>query len=85
MKRVGDDYQYIRLNQAAQALLSNNAIGKMLSAVTSSRNFVIIQENYHRAILQHGVITSIMPMLNRKCENMRHLSARLKTEMNTIF
>lgn len=53
MKRVGDDYQYIRLNQAAQVLLSNNAVGKMLSAVTSSRNFVIIQENYHRAIAQH--------------------------------
>ena len=53
MKRVGDDYQYIRLNQAAQVLLSNNTVGKMLSAVTSSRNFVIIQENYHRAIAQH--------------------------------
>jgi len=53
MKKVGDDYQYVRLNQAAQVLLSENAVGKMLSAVTSSRNFVIIQDNYHRAIALH--------------------------------
>ncbi|MEK5332881.1 diguanylate cyclase domain-containing protein [Lysinibacillus sp. FSL W8-0992] len=56
MKKVGDDYQYVRLNQAAQVLVSTNALGKMLSAVTSRRNFVIIQENYHRAIEQHQQI-----------------------------
>lgn len=50
MKRVQDDYQYIHLNQAAQTLLSKEAIGKMLSAISSSRNFAIIQENYHQAI-----------------------------------
>ncbi|MGE6514207.1 diguanylate cyclase domain-containing protein [Lysinibacillus sphaericus] len=50
MKRVEDDYQYIRLNQAAQSLLSKEAIGKMLSAISSRRNFAIIQENYHQAI-----------------------------------
>ncbi|MGE7916493.1 diguanylate cyclase domain-containing protein [Lysinibacillus xylanilyticus] len=50
MKRVGDDYQYIRLNQAARAFLSHEAIGKMLSTITSSRNFSIILENYHQAI-----------------------------------
>ncbi|QDQ03002.1 diguanylate cyclase [Lysinibacillus fusiformis] len=50
MKRVQDDYQYIRLNQTAQSLLSKEAIGKMLSAISSSRNFAIIQENYHLAI-----------------------------------
>ncbi len=56
MKKVGDDYQYVRLNQAAQVLVSESAIGRMLSAVTSRRNFVIIQENYHRAIEQHQQI-----------------------------
>ncbi len=50
MKRVEDDYQYIRLNQAAQSLLTKEAIGKMLSAIASRRNFAIIQENYHQAI-----------------------------------
>ncbi|AVK85110.1 PAS domain S-box protein [Lysinibacillus sp. B2A1] len=56
MKKVGDDYQYIRLNQAAQALLSDKAIGKMLSTVTSSRNFSIIQEYYCQAIMKHAQI-----------------------------
>ena len=53
VKKVGDDYQYIRLNQAAQDLLSNEAIGKMISTVTSKRNFLIIQKNYHEAIREH--------------------------------
>lgn len=54
MKKVGDDYQYIRLNKAARALLSHEAIGKMLSTITSSRkNFSIIQENYNQAIAKH--------------------------------
>lgn len=39
MKKVEDDYQYIRLNQAARDLLSNEAIGKMISSVTSERIF----------------------------------------------
>ncbi|MGE7942718.1 diguanylate cyclase domain-containing protein [Lysinibacillus xylanilyticus] len=56
MKRVGDDYQYIRLNQAARALLSHEAIGKMLSTCTSSRNFSIILENYHQAIAKHSQV-----------------------------
>ncbi|WP_286925261.1 MULTISPECIES: diguanylate cyclase domain-containing protein [Lysinibacillus] len=56
MKKVGDDYQYIRLNQAAQALLSDKAIGKMLSTITSSHNFSIIQEFYHQAIMKHAQI-----------------------------
>ncbi|WP_374966735.1 diguanylate cyclase domain-containing protein [Lysinibacillus sp. RS5] len=56
MKRVGDDYQYIRLNQAARALLSHEAIGKMLSTITSSRNFSIILENYHQAIAKHSQV-----------------------------
>lgn len=56
MKKVGDDYQYIRLNQAAQALLSDKAIGKMLSTVTSSRNFSIIQDYYCQAIMKHAQI-----------------------------
>ncbi|MDM5248311.1 MULTISPECIES: diguanylate cyclase [unclassified Lysinibacillus] len=56
MKKVGDDYQYIRLNQAARALLSHDAIGKMLSTLTSSRNFQIILENYHQAIEKHSQV-----------------------------
>ncbi|MFF2176286.1 diguanylate cyclase domain-containing protein [Lysinibacillus sp. NPDC058147] len=56
MKKVGDDFQYIRLNQAARALLSHEAIGKMLSTITSSRNFFIIQENYNQAITKHGQV-----------------------------
>ena len=52
-EKVGDDYQYIRLNQAAQDLLSNEAIGKMISTVTSKRNFSIIQKNYDEAIREH--------------------------------
>ena len=56
MKRVGDDYQYIRLNQAARALLSHEAIGEMLSTRTSSRNFSIILENYHQAIAKHSQV-----------------------------
>lgn len=56
MKKVGDDYQYIRLNQAAQALLSDKALGKMLSTVTSSHNFSIIQQFYHQAIMKHAQI-----------------------------
>lgn len=56
MKRVGDDYQYIRLNQAARALLSHEAIGKMLSTCTSSRNFSIILENYHQAIAKRSQV-----------------------------
>ncbi|KOP69636.1 hypothetical protein AMS59_22165 [Lysinibacillus sp. FJAT-14745] len=56
MKKVGDDYQYIRLNQAARALVSQEAIGEMLSTITSSRNFLIIQENYHQAIMKHSQV-----------------------------
>ena len=39
MKKVKEDFQYIRLNNAARELLSIDVIGKMLSAVTSNRNF----------------------------------------------
>ncbi len=53
MKKVGDDYQYIRLNQAARTSFSNEAVGEMLSTITSSRNFPIIQKNYHQAIAKH--------------------------------
>lgn len=56
MKKIGDDYQYIRLNQAARDLLSNEAIGKMLSTVTSKRNFSIIQKKYHQAISEHNLV-----------------------------
>ncbi|MGG2073866.1 diguanylate cyclase [Lysinibacillus irui] len=56
MKKIGDDYQYIRLNQAARDLLSNKAIGKMLSTVTSKRNFSIIQKKYHQAISEHNLV-----------------------------
>ncbi|MEA0553189.1 diguanylate cyclase [Lysinibacillus irui] len=56
MKKIGDDYQYIRLNQAARDLLSNEVIGKMLSTVTSKRNFSIIQKKYHQAISEHNLV-----------------------------
>ncbi|MEB2279377.1 diguanylate cyclase [Lysinibacillus xylanilyticus] len=56
MKKAGDDYQYIRLNQAARALFPNEANGKMLSTLTSSRNFTTIQENYNRAITMHSQV-----------------------------
>ncbi|WP_155591083.1 diguanylate cyclase domain-containing protein [Lysinibacillus cavernae] len=56
MKKVGDDYQYIRLNQAARDLLSKDAIGKMISTVTSIRNFSNIQEKYHQAISEHNQV-----------------------------
>ncbi|MGE7947057.1 diguanylate cyclase domain-containing protein [Lysinibacillus sp. NPDC093688] len=56
MKKVGDEYQYIRLNQAARALFPHEAIGKMLSTLTPSRNFSIIQENYNRAISMHSQV-----------------------------
>lgn len=53
MKKVEEDFQYIRLNNAARELLSIDVIGKMLSSVTSNRNFSIIQKNYHHAIAEH--------------------------------
>ncbi len=53
MKKVEEDFQYIRLNYAARELLSIDVIGKMLSAVASNRNFSIIQKNYHHAIAEH--------------------------------
>ncbi|MEE3806618.1 MULTISPECIES: diguanylate cyclase [Lysinibacillus] len=56
MKKVEDDYQYIRLNQAARDLLSNEAIGKMISSVTSERIFSIIQKNYDQAIREHNQV-----------------------------
>ncbi|MBG9453199.1 hypothetical protein ABE61_03670 [Lysinibacillus sphaericus] len=56
MKKVGDDYQYIRLNQAARALFPQDAIGKMLSSLTQSRKFTIIKENYNRAITMHSQV-----------------------------
>ncbi|MGE7694045.1 diguanylate cyclase domain-containing protein [Lysinibacillus sp. NPDC094177] len=56
MKKVGDDYQYIRLNQAARGLLSREAIGEMLSTLTSSRNFSLIQEKYNQAITKHSQV-----------------------------
>lgn len=56
MKKVGDDYQYIRLNQAAQELLSNEAIGKMLSSVMSNHYFSTIQKSYHQAISEHSQV-----------------------------
>ncbi|MEK5232018.1 diguanylate cyclase [Lysinibacillus sp. FSL K6-0232] len=56
MKKVGDDYQYIRLNQAAQELLSNEAIGKMLSSVMSSRYASTIQKSYHQAITERSQV-----------------------------
>ena len=55
-EKAGDDYQYIRLNQAARALFPNEANGKMLSTLTSSRNFTTIQENYNRAITMHSQV-----------------------------
>ncbi|KPN97155.1 diguanylate cyclase domain-containing protein [Lysinibacillus sp. ZYM-1] len=56
MKKVEEDFQYIRLNHAARELLSLEAIGKMLSAVTSKRNFSIIQKNYLHAIAEHNQV-----------------------------
>lgn len=56
MKKVGDDYQYIRLNQAARAFFPQEAIGKMLSSLTQSRNFTTIKENYNRAIAMHSQV-----------------------------
>ncbi|GLC89136.1 diguanylate cyclase domain-containing protein [Lysinibacillus piscis] len=50
MKKIGNDYQYIRLNQAAQTLLTNEAVGKMLSTVTSERTFTLVRANYDLAI-----------------------------------
>ncbi|MCL1698223.1 MULTISPECIES: diguanylate cyclase [unclassified Lysinibacillus] len=57
MKKVGDDYQYIRLNKAARDLLSHEAIGKMLSTLPLSReNISVIQENYNQAITKHSQV-----------------------------
>jgi len=56
MKKVEEDFQYIRLNHAARELLSLEAIGKMVSAVTSKRNFSIIQKNYLHAIEEHNQV-----------------------------
>ncbi|MGE8036233.1 PAS domain S-box protein [Lysinibacillus sp. KCTC 33748] len=56
MKKVGDDYQYIRLNQAARALFPQEANGKMLSSLTQSRSFTTIQENYNQAIIMRSQV-----------------------------
>lgn len=50
MKKIGDDYRYIFLNQSATQLLSENAIGHTLIERMSDGNYQTILDNYHLAI-----------------------------------
>ncbi|MFJ7736575.1 diguanylate cyclase domain-containing protein [Lysinibacillus sp. NPDC097287] len=51
LKKDDNDYRYIRLNEAAQSLLTHDVIGQTITAIVSSRNVDIILENYDKAIL----------------------------------
>ena len=49
LKKEDNNYQYIRLNEAAQSLLTHDVIGQTVSAVVSNPNAAIILENYNKA------------------------------------
>ena len=49
LKKDENDYRYIQLNEAAQSLLTDDVIGKTITAAVSSQNAAIILENYNKA------------------------------------
>ncbi|WP_053583272.1 diguanylate cyclase domain-containing protein [Lysinibacillus contaminans] len=56
LRKCGNDYRYIRLNDAAKSLYSYDVIGQTISAVMSNRNAEIIIDNYNKATLTNEQI-----------------------------